>query len=407
MAISPRFWLRFLVPLLSCAFASAAWPQIQVARLQLESVQRFNTAQPRSDNTGSCWAWRSEKEILVPSSAPQATRLAGFFLQHELSANGKALLALEKPSTKREHEEKAGLVLRWFDNAGRPLGAHALPWQEDDPLPRIILNRTGSHALVLEPASARATFFEEAARVVNESLLFENAPYTNERPALLAASEEHFYVLSQVAPTTTPQARAPVLVCYAMNGNEQWRRELPRGTAGYLALSPGGTWLVANQYEVTDGRVQAASFIFEAAGQQRATFSGLLREASFSNGEQFLFALDRRALRCVETASGKILWQTHLQPRSEMFAATTALSNKTSCIALVGASVLAQGRFVFQNARLRGFDDAGRQQFELAVAEALAQPRLVVSADRQHVLLAAEGLLQRYRIITPTQRQRE
>jgi hypothetical protein len=382
--------------LLSCALAFAAWPQTHLPRLQLESTQRFAPAQPQGDEAGSRWAWRSEKEILL---SPPATKISGAFLQHQWSANGEALLALEKPNAKREREDEAGLALRWFDARGQELGAHVLPWHEDDPLPRMILNRGGSHALALEPASGRVTFFAGGGRVVRESFLFENAPYTNERPAFLAASEEHFYVLSQAAPSTPEQAHAVVLICYATNGNEQWRRELPQGTAAYLALSPSGKRLAANQYAFAHGRVAAASLIFEANGQQRATFSGMLREASFSNEEQLLFALDRRELRCVETVSGKILWQHQLKRRDEMFVTAKALPNSSFVIALVGASAWEQNRFVYQQNRLLLFDQAGRQQSESAVADALVKPTLVISSSEQKLRLAAEGILLQYNLI--------
>lgn len=403
MMIVPRRSF-YLVALLSCLHAVDAQAQLGAMRLHLESVQRFSGEEPKSGVAGAHWAWRSANEILLATSASSSLKLSGSFLKHEISANGRALLALEKSS---EKNETPSLRLRWFDEQGAQRGAHALAWHEDDPLPHIILNEPGTHALVFEPATARAQFMEEPAQALREKFLFANAPHTNERPVFLAASANHFYALTQFAPSTSAQTHAPMLVCFSLTGEEQWRRELPYATAGHLAISPSGNWLAANAYEVRESRVNSSTALFDANGKPQATFSGNVRAVSFSTEETALLALDRRALRAIEINSGKILWQTQLQSRTEMFVALAAVQGSASCVALAGESAFAQNRFVFKKAKLLVYDKNGERQFAHAINEPLVKPRLVVAADQQQVLLAAEGWLQRYRLITTTQHARE
>ncbi|MEK7728110.1 MAG: hypothetical protein AAB354_06815 [candidate division KSB1 bacterium] len=401
-----NFFHRVFYPMaaLCSALITPTWAQPGATRLQFENTQRLPGAVPRNDAAGECWAWRGANEIMLSTPASSRLKLSGEFLDHQLSAEGRALLAVEQLRAK---PGEAGLVLRWCNAEGQPRGTHALAWHEDDPLPQMILNHSGTHTLMVEPASARVTLFDEAGQVVRENLLFADAPYANERPVFLAASAKHFYVLSQFAPSTSMQVHAPALICFSLAGEEQWRRELPLATSGYLALAPSGNWLVANTYEVRADRVNSAAAIFTANGRQQAAFSGVVRAVSFSTTEKVLFALDRRELRCVELASGKILWTSHLQNRAEMFVTSAALPEPWSCIALIGTSAFESGRFVFKNARLLGLDREGREQFAHALMEPLAQPRLVVAAGRQQVLLGAEGMLQSYQIITSAQRQRE
>ncbi len=376
--------------------ACSALAQNNAVRLQLDHVQNFKAAQPMTDRDGGLWAWRNLEGITYSSNSTPQQNLSGTFLKHVLSANGAVLMTLEKNSRVKDSQDAAGLVLRWFNREGLAFGAHELAWHEDDPLPQFILNNSGSHALIIEPGSARATILSPSAQTF---MLFENAPYTNERPVLLAANDAHFYVFSQFAPSTTQQTHAPTLICFALNGQEEWRHALAAGTVGSLALSPSGKWLLAHRYHVNHGKVEATTIILDADGRERATRPELFRAAAFSQDEQFLFLLDRRELRCVDMHTGATLWRNQLQDHNEMFIALTAAEPQASCVALIVESAFEQKRFVYKKARLAAFTPTGARLTETQISETLSSPLLLVNA-KQNLLLAAQGQLLRFKFAT-------
>lgn len=376
------------------ALASSALAQSTALRLQLERTHDFKAAQPLSDRNGEVWAWRNVEGITYFSHTTSSQSVAGAFLKHVLSANGEALLTLEKNAHNKDSRNASGLVLRRFNREGAALGVHELAWHEDDPLPQIILNNSGTHALIVEPGSGRATLLAQSAQTF---LLFENAPYTNERPVMLAASDSRFYVFTQFAPSTMQQTHAPTLIGFALTGKEEWRRTLAPGTVGALALSPSGKWLVAHRYQVNGNKVEATTTMLTADGREQITFPGLFRAAAFSQDEQFLFLLDRRELRCVNVNTGAILWRNQLRSREEMYVALTTAEPHASCVALIAVSSFAEKRFVYKKARLAAFAANGTTINETQIAAPLHAPLLLVHT-KQNLLLAAEGQLLRYKI---------
>lgn len=387
----------FIVPVAACLLAGPARAQEGVLRLQLETTKRFETAQPLSDLTGEHWAWRSAEAIALVSNALPTTKLSGVFLKHNMSANGAALLALEKNTSLKEEERAAGLVLHWFNQSGVALGVHRLPWHDDDPLPHFIVNSSGSHALVVEPGSARATFLMPGSPNAQSMALFEEAPYTNERPLFLAASATHFYIFTQFAPSTSQQMQAPTLICFAIAGKEKWRRALAPGTAGALALSPNAKALVVHRYHVHAGQVEATTTIFDAEGRERVTIPGLFRAAVFSLDGRYVFLMDRRELRCVNARNGATIWRSQLQRRDEMFVALTNAESPAACFVLIAQNAFEQNRFVYKNARLAAFSATGKSLTEHPVSETLSTPYLIFSDARRKVLLAAQGQLLSYK----------
>ncbi len=380
----------------------AAFAQTSALRAQLENSQSLSAVAPQSDQAGVLWAWRDNEGLALSHlSSKNSSKITGAFLQHRLSANGEVVAALEKFVGNETRADKSGLMLRWFASEGRMLGAHHLAWHGDDPLPQFALNHSGSHVMALQPATAHIAFLNQTAELLKEGVLFDNAPYSNERPAFLAADANHFYVLSQSIPHTTQQASAPALICFSLEGKEQWRRELQSGMAGNLAISPSGNWLLANRYEVANTSVQASTVIFDAQGRQHTELSSLFRAASFSVDEKSALLIDRRQVRCIDLPSREILWQSDLKSREEMFAA--AARHSQTWLALVARSTFKQNRFVYEKARVRGWNSKGQQQFELAVAHDLIAPILVASPEAPQFLLAADGVLLQYKIFAGPQ----
>jgi hypothetical protein len=190
---------------------------------------------------------------------------------------------------------------------------------------------------------------------------------------------------------------------FSTSGEEQWRRELPAGTAGGLAISDDGESIVAGQYLVhvaeNESRVESTISLLQRDGKLLAKVDGLFRQAIFSQENTRMLLRDRRQLRTLDIPSGKSLWQTYLSRRAEMFVDLVANMEQDKVVALAGSSVFKENRFVFENARLLGFDNRGRQQFELPLQLALSSPALMISADGQRLTLAAEGLLQDFSIL--------
>jgi hypothetical protein len=79
-----------------------------------------------------------------------------------------------------------------------------------------------------------------------------------------------------------------------------------------------------------------------------------------------------------------------------MFVDMAANAAQDKVFALVGSSVFRENRFVFENARLIGFDNKGQQQIQMPVKSAFSSPALMISADGQRLALAAEGMLQNF-----------
>ncbi len=397
-----RFKIIGCVSTLLTLVAVAAFAQTSALRIARESTRARPLGAPQSDDAGALWTWRSKAALLI-STRPttNSMEITGTFLQHRVNAAATAVLALEKLGEENLRDDKSGLALRWFNRDGQPLGTHFIAWHNDDPLPQFMMNRSGSHVLCLEPGVARATFLDQTGQALAQISLFENAAYSNERPLFLAASERHFYVLSQRAPSTAETGHAPVLFCFSLEGQEQWHRELAPGTAGNLALSASGNWLMASRYEVNAGSVTSDIVAFDAQGRALATLSGLFRAVVFARDETQALLLDRRQLRCVSIPQGEGLWQFALKSKAEMFVAAAAPRDLHSYIVLAAQSTFKQGRFIFEQARLLGIDGNGQQQFELAVAEALVNPVLAISEDGRRLQLAGDGLFQSYKLIVP------
>jgi hypothetical protein len=113
--------------------------------------------------------------------------------------------------------------------------------------------------------------------------------------------------------------------------------------------------------------------------------------------------MDRRQLRMISIPTGEQQWQVNLAKRSEMFISIAATGNAERVVVLVGESVFKRNRFLFENARLAGYNRNGRQQFEEAVKAELVSPTLAISGDGQHLILAAENLLQNFAIVDSAQ----
>lgn len=377
----------------------------------LKEQHRASAGEPRSDRFGNLWVWRSSEGLhILSSNSSSETTIPGFFLQHKVSAAGTIILSSEQAvGGESERGDKAGLQLRWHSREGRLLGAYALARHDDDPLPQFAMSANGAYAMALEPATARTTFFSSAGLVLAQSFLFEHAPYSNERPAFLAASAKRFFVLSQASPATEQERFSPVLVCFSFEGEELWRRELPIGTAGPLALSPSGNRLIASRYQVETGtqNVKATWHAFDAEGKAMATGTGMFRAAVFSPEEEQIVFMDRGELRAFRLPAAEIAWRFALPERTEMFVALAAAAHTQTYFALAATSGFKENRFVYEEARMLELRANGSLKSATPPAPALVHPALAVSEDQQTLSLAAEGLLLRYEIGVQPQSQRK
>lgn len=384
-----------VLPLWAGAQSKSAW-RLETALLVVKSDRR-----PLLDRTGECVVWRSASGFtLLDYEGRDTAEISGTFLKHWVSANGSVVAVLEKAATAKDGNDESALILRWFDRSGRQMDVYNLSQHSDDPLPQILFNATGSHLVVAQPAIARLIFLNNAGQTLRESFIFPDAPYSQERPFFLAPSAEAFVVLSQFMPSTSAEAVAPICLRFSTSGEEQWRRELPAGIAGSLAISDDGELIVASRYivDVTNNKshVESTISLLQRDGKLLANVDGLFRKAVFAQDHARLLLMDRRQLRALSVPSGKVLWQANLSRRAEMFVDIAANAEQDKVFALTGASVFKENRFVFENARLLGFDNSGRQQFEQPLKAALSSPALMISTDGQQLTLAAEGLLQNF-----------
>ncbi len=325
------------------------------------------------------------------------------FLKHWVSSNGSAIAVLEKVVSAKDGSDESALILRWFDRGGQQMGSYNFTQHRDDPLPQISFNATGSHLVIAQPAMARLIFLNNNGQTLHESSIFSEVPYSQERSFFMAASAETFVVLTQFMPSAPAKAIAPVCLRFSTSGEEQWRRELPAGTAGGLAISDDGKLIVASRYLVhvaeNESRVESTISLLQHDGKLLATVDGLFRKAAFAKNNARLLLMDRRQLRALEIPSGKVLWQVNLSRRAEMFVDIAADAGQDKVFALAGYSVFKENRFVFENARLLGFDNTGRQRVEQPLQTALSSSALVISENGQRLVLAAEGMLQNFALL--------
>lgn len=362
--------------------------------LRLQSETTSPLGLPRAARSGESVVWRdAENLVWQDQQGNQRLALTGQFLQHAISANGDVIAALEKI----EKEEPA-LRLQWHDRNGRSLGSNVLAWHEDDPLPQICLNANGSALLLGQSTAAQVMFFAAAGETLGAKKLFENVAYSNERAMFLAADGQSFLVLSQNTPTPV---NSPTLVCFTAAGEEKWRRDLPAGTPGGVAVSPNGNWILAGRYQITnDNRVESSLHLFDGSGALRATVHGLFRQAHFAENGQHLLLMDRRQLRLINLPDAKQLWQYNLPRRNEMFVSIASDANGENHFALAAVSSFKNGRFIFEQARLIKFNASGRQQSSTAISINLIEPVIALSADGRRLTLAADGVMQTYQTTT-------
>jgi hypothetical protein len=393
------FWVkRFLLSgILLLPIVVRAQPSPHMLR-EATSTKQPN-AYPILDREGSCLAWRTRTEVLGGNaSGLGGTAYARNHLQVRVSGNGAVFAILEK----MEEKQQPGLRLRWFDRQGRPRGAHVLPWHTDHPLPQFCFNAAASRLLIADAASARIVLLSAEGQVLAEAGLFGEPRYSNERPLFLAASNEEFFLLTQAWPSTSSQPEKPVLICFSAEGQERWRQELAQATAGGLAVSVEGHWILAGAYELASNQAQVHSSMqfFDRYGKLQVTREGLFRHAIFAQDGSRVLVMDRRQVRLLGLPGGELLWQSALSSRSEMFAASAGDASLESIFALIATSSFKGGRFVFEKARLVKFDASGRQQLAATLDSELIEPALAVSREGKQLALAAEGILRYYALLT-------
>ncbi|MDZ7344088.1 MAG: PQQ-like beta-propeller repeat protein, partial [candidate division KSB1 bacterium] len=386
------------------------WTQSESAfRLQPAAKATAIASVPMIDRSGVWVGWQSPSHLgLVDHEGKDPIAIEAAALKYAVNSDGSALAVLEKSAKGGEENEATTLLLRCFDRDGQELGRYQFLQHDDDPLPHLQFNADRSHLALAQPALARLIFLQRDGQVLREKALFENAAQSLERPLFLAGHGEGFVVLSQPIPSTSSEAVAPVLIRFSAAGEEFWRRELPAGTPGGLAASEDGRWIVVSRYAVITANhaaekggppVESTISIYDRNGELHATLEGLFRQAIFSRDGASLLLMDRRQLRRIDLPNGELQWQFNLSQRTEMFASVAANATLERAVALVGTSVFKINRFVFDDARLVGFDHHGQAQFETAIEKALVSPALAFSQDGQQLMLAAEGLLQRFTIV--------
>lgn len=362
--------------------------------LRLQSEGTSPSGLPRAARFGESVVWRDATSLVwQDQQGSKRLALTGQFLQHTISAQGEVIAALEKIE-----KDGAALRLQWHDRNGRSLGSRVLAWHEDDPLPQLCLNANGSALLLAQSASAQVMFHVVVGETPDEKKLFENAAYSNERPMFLAAGGQSFWVLSQNTPTPV---NSPTLVCFSAAGEEKWRRDLPAGTPGGVAVAPNGDWILAGRYQVTsDNRVESSLHLFDGSGALRATLHGLFRQACFAENGQRLLLMDRRQLRLLSLPDAKQIWQYNLPQHNDMFVGIASDVKGENHFALAAVSNFKNGRFVFEQARLIRFNASGRQQSSTAIKTDLIEPVIALSPDGRRLTLAADRVMQTYQTTT-------
>jgi len=393
------FFTAQLFLLLLAFFAMAQSPP--PFRLEASPPLARSESTPVLDQTGVCLGWlETSRSTLLDAQGRMLAKSDGKILKHAISSDGSAFAVLEKTTSSKDRMNESFFTIRCFNRGGQQSGLYNFSQHRDDPVPQIIFNAASSPLLVAYPATARLIFLNQNGQVLRESFLFHEAPYSNERPLFMAASANAFIVLSQKTPSTNASTVAPTLICFSNKGEEQWRRELPMGTAGSgsLAMSDDGAWIAAGRYAVTGARVESTISIFNSRGELQSKTEGLFRRAFFAKNGNGLLLMDRRQLRALDFRRGNTLWLVNLTRRAEMFVdvVVDAMHNKT--FALVAENVFKENRFIFEKARLLGFDAAGQQQLETLLPVQLNAPMLKISNDGGRLTLAAEGFLQNFTV---------
>lgn len=387
--------VQLLLLLASLTLAQSS-PQF---RLEASAPLSQSHGIPILDQVGACLGWfESLRSTLLDAQGRVLAKSDGKILKHAISADGSAFAALEKTTSSKDRTNESFFTIRCFNRDGRQSGLYNLSQHRDAPLPQIVFNAAGTHLLVAYPATARLIFLNQTGQVLRELLLFREAPYSNERLLFITASADAFIILSQQFPSTNVKAVAPTLICFSNEGEEQWRRELPVGAAGGLAISDDGTWIAASRYVVTGARVESTISIFNLRGELQNKIDGLFRRAVFAKNGESLLLMDRRQLRTVDFRRGKTLWQVSLARRADMFVDIVADATHNKTFALAAENVFKDNRFIFEKARLLGFDAKGQQQHETSLTIPLISPMLKYSDNSNRLTLAAEGLLQNFTV---------
>lgn len=398
------FWHQRKLPLCIVFFLATLLAGVEAqaqtaSRVRMMPPLRQPGKLPILDRAGERLAWRSPTSLQwLDQNGKRSAEINGTFLKHVASFDGTAIAVLEKINSPKDDEELRTLAVRWLNRDGRQLCSYRLSQHEDDPLPQLIFNAAGSHLLMANPATARLLLLKANGQVLQDVAMFGEALFLNERPLFLAAANDAFVVLSQPTASTADKIVAPVLICFSTSGEEQWRRELAAGTAGNLAISDDGNWIAAGRYIANATGVESTIEIFQRNGELQRNVNGQFRRAVFANDGRRLLVMDRRQLRMLSLPPGELLWEINLSSRSEMFADIAADVELTQVFALVGASVFQDNRFVFEQARILGFNENGQQQVEMPIKTVLSLPKLAMANNGQRLTLAAEGFWQDFTI---------
>jgi hypothetical protein len=347
---------------------------------------------------------RADGLALFDDAAKPITNVPGNFLKTAIApfvdsraAKQMAAAAIQKQAPSKEPAEN-GLALQIFQIDGALIASHFLPHGFDAPLPQFCFDARGAHLLLARPETAMLTFFSPQGEILHHTQLFQNAPFSLERPLFLAASRDGFVALTQFEASTPDSMRAPMLFYFSNDGKEKWRRELSPGTSGGAVVSGDGRRIAVCRYDVRDDVVESETTIFGEAGQFLAGAPVMFRHAHFTTTGKNLALATHDELLFMDSANGHLMMQMRLTAENEHIAAMS-MDEQDNVILLAGRSEFASGDFELVDARLFGVDSKGMEIFRQDLAETLrGTPVLVVNAQRREILLAADGFLHRFRI---------
>lgn len=304
--------------------------------------------------------------------------------------------ALEKQENFKERGDTA-LLLHIFNSDGTPRARLLLPYGFDEPLPQFCFDLDGTHLLLANPATATLTFLSSRGEVLQRVDIFKDAPFSLERPMFLTAGESTFVVLSQFEASTPVSQRAPTVSYFSSDGAEKWRRSLPPATAAGAVISADGRRLAACRYSVNESNVEASTTIFDQTGNQLGEVPVLFRHARFTTNAEKLVLASRERIMLVDSGNGKVLVDKKVSTDGEIIS-TLTVDEKQNVVALVGRSQYANGGFQLVSAALLGINANGDEIFRHPVQTGLRAPTLAYNESRHELVLAADGILQRFRI---------
>ncbi len=398
-----------LVTDLSCQVLpkrSAPYRQLQMLPMQQE-VQAWKFLHAESAAGPAYLALEPDRIVLQSDTgAAKSIPLPPHFVEFSASRSGRDFGVVSVVSRSKNPRTEKIVHLRVYSLSGNPLYDLKRPRYFDEPMPSYVISDADGRAIIGVNATGQLYFYDTGGNLLREVTLFRDAEYDLERILQMDVSEDG----NSVAVLASKRGSAPLdsdapnpsgephLFLFDREGRELWRKPLPETSAGQLALSPDGQYLLASTYSVDmKGHIFKGTSIVDRNAREIGRVTALFRVADFAPAAHLAFLADRNRAVLIDLKTGTARWEYLLSRKQGMIAAVDLAHDAEQVVLLAAKNQYEGHRFVFTDPLVFILDGTGKEIQSIQVEDAkFLSPALMLNENDGKIYLGFSRSLQIY-----------